>query len=123
MIIGQTIFVDGEPVISYYSPWFARRGNAAVFVCDVIQTADVNSFDVGVETKASEESDGSAVALASEPITLTANTRTSFEVGSGLAGAGFKDLVRFRYDLAWNGSGVDLGYLHFRMLNPAWLTD
>lgn len=125
MIIGHSLVSNSNnPGVTYYSPWFSKLGNSATFVCDIIQFADIAALEITVETKKLEESDDGASAVGSAAsITLTANVRTSFERGGGLAAAGFEELVRFKYVVKQAASPSYLGFIHFRMLNPSWLVD
>jgi len=125
MIIGQTLVAQNEsPANVYFSPWFPRGGNMATFTCDVIAvsaSADITSFAVEVETKNAEDGDNDADSLiggGGHTITLTAGTPTTFSAGQPLdsASQGFKQLVRFRYELTAKASTT--AYIHFRMLNP-----
>lgn len=129
MIIGQLL--DGALGTStYYSPWFPRAGNLAVFACEVVQTDGSPSFKITVETKDSESSDkdsGTVVPQggANNVITATANVITTFSVGAPLdstANNGFLQLVRFKYTLSTAVEG-SRPWVHFRMLNPIWLTN
>jgi hypothetical protein len=124
MLIGQTISSETASGNTYYSPWIPRGGNAAIFVVDVIETADLQSFTITAQTKAVEDDDSAASAVGgAKTVTLTNDTRTSFPRGTGVTGGGFQDLVRFKYVIKQASSPSDLGYVHFRMLNPAWITD
>ena len=78
-----------------------------------------------VETKNAEDSDKEAIELlaTTETITLTAGTITKFEAGANLdsANQGMQELVRFVYILtAQTGTQA---WVHFRMLNPSWLSN
>src|SRR5262252_9015983 len=128
MIIGQTIVATPDGVTTvYYGPWFHRNGNLAVMACDVIATSGLGAFVIDVQTKNTDESDKTVVnpnSGASNSITLTANTVTNFQVGAALTSTallGFKELVRFKYGITASGAGN--GWVHFRILNPAWLTN
>ena len=126
MWIGETLLTnDSMSGVTYYTPWFPREGNGATFVCEVLQTGDVETLQVTVETKNADEDDSAAVAVGTAAsITLTADTRTAFERGGGLAGAGFKELVRLKYTVVQSSvEGAPLGFVHCRMQNPSWLAD
>ena len=124
MILGATLCSNSSTGCTYYSPWFPRQGNGATFVCEVLQTGDLASLEITVETKNTDQDDSAAVAVgAAASISLTAGDRTSFERGNGLAGTGFKELVRLKYVVKQSASPTNLGYVHCRMQNPSWLTD
>ena len=128
MIIGQALLSQNSTTGNvYYSPWFPRGGNKAVFSCELIASADttndIDAFNIEVETKNAEDSDKDAVTLGSaNSITLgTDENITSFESGAGLSSAsqGFKELARFKYTVTAKANG--LAWVHFRMLHPSWL--
>jgi hypothetical protein len=130
MIIGQTLSSQSTSGTTYYSPWFPRGGNAAVFSCEVIASADtandIDTFTIQVETKNQEDSDKDAVDVGSAAtITLgTDENITSFERGASLsdgAAQGMKELVRFKYTVTARTSGR--AWVHSRMLNPSWLSN
>lgn len=99
MIIGQTVFAG-----TYYSPWFPRRGDAAVFAGEVI--AATGSMMLNVEHKNSEDADSAAAVLGSAIISSGVGT---------VSVTGMKELVRFKYFVGTSGNWV-----HFRVLPPAW---
>lgn len=124
MFFGATLFSSSDTGLVYYSPWVPKQGNSATFVCDMIASAAVETdgFTISVQTKANEEDDSAAVTLGSaQAIDITPDTRTPFERGLGIDDAGFKDLVRLKYSLTFNGSG--LSFVHFQILEPSWLSD
>lgn len=130
MIIGQLLDGNEDGSTTYYSPWFPRGGNRAVFACEVINTDQLLSFAVSVQTKNSESSDKDAGTFvpnngANNAITLSAGTITTFTVGAALddtANNGFLELVRFVYTL-YDETAGSRPWVHFRMLNPIWLTN
>ena len=93
MIIGVNLRSDDSTNgDTYFSPWFPRSGNKAVFSCDLINAApsgNIDEFSVQVQTKNSEDSDKDAVDLlgTAQAVTITAGTITSFEAGAGLDSA------------------------------------
>jgi len=130
MIIGQSLFSQSTTGTVYFSPWFPRGGNAATFACEVIAsadtTADIDMFTIQVQTKNAEDSDMSAVDVGTgASITLGTDEKvTNFEAGGKLSSAtdqGFKELVRFQYTVKAKTNGR--AWVHFRMLNPAWLSN
>ena len=129
MIIGETLMSSGSSQVkTYYSPWMPAEGNLAIVSCEVATTSNLTSFTVTVQTKNSRQSDKDAsnpAGGAANPITLTTETVTKFNVGAKLSDAvndGFKEWFRYKYQLTGPLSVGTDGYVHFRMLNPAWLT-
>ena len=130
MIIGEVLQGISGTAKTYFGPWMPADGNLAVMSCEVIQTDGMDNFNVTVETKNSEQSDKDAASPAggaSNAITLSAETITKFNVGAKLSdttNAGFKELFRYKFTSEASdaiGSG-GTGFVHFRMLAPAWLT-
>ena len=123
--IGQTVMAGDGTGTTYYSPWFPRGGNQGNFVCDLIATNKMSSFNIQVQTKNSEDSDKDRVNVGSPAtITLTKGEQTEFKRGAVLsdtANIGFKELVRFEYVLVAETSSV--GTVHFRMQNVSWLSN
>jgi len=70
------------------------------------------SLDWEVETKNGEDVDSAAVQVGSTQTVTTAGVTTTAKF------TGFKGLVRYRYK---TGLTVSMDWVHFRMLNPAWL--
>lgn len=127
MIIGQVLHAingaDGTETY-YFSPWFGRGGNLMGLVADIIATEGLKEFGVTVQTKNTEDADP-GTGLTSEMVVnpVTAGTHNSV-VGATLPGAtaGALELVRYRFRLEVAGTTAD-GWIHFRMLNPTWLTN
>ena len=129
MIIGQVLQVQVGTNQTYYGPWSSAEGNLAVVSCEVIQTAGLAGFEITVQTKNTEDSDKDQVSPAggtSNSITLSTETLTKFNVGAKLSDTtnlGFKELYRYKYFVDGGESDPGgTGFVHFRMLNPAWLT-
>jgi hypothetical protein len=128
MLIGVTIQSDSTGGDIYFSPWFPRGGNSAVFACEMIACADttndIDTFTVQVQTKNAEDSDMDAVDLLVSPQSIGLGTDegvTSFSAGAKLSDTGnqgMKALVRFKYMVKAKADGR--AWVHFRMLNPAW---
>lgn len=132
MLLGQTLCGIDDTTVAFYSPWFPRGGNLAKFTCQVFASADISgggeAFKITVETKNVDDSDKDVVTpqggglqtitLASPPVL------TTWEVGANLSSGntGFLELVRFKYWLISETSDVE-PWVHFRMLNPIWLTN
>jgi hypothetical protein len=132
MIIGQ-VLQGVEQKGTYYSPWMSAGGNLAVMSCEVIDSQGLESFKVSVQTKNSEDSDKDAAtpkdgANVSIGISTT-ETITKFNVGAklsatGATDVGFKEIFRCKYDVTGSESvGAGNGFVHFRVLNPGWLTN
>jgi len=111
MIIGQTLIMVAG---TYYSPWFPRQGDSAVFSAQAIAlTASfAGSLNVYIETKNAIQVDGSAG---------TATNGTFYLSAVGVAGtalvSGLSELVRFKYVPTGTTAGQ---FVHFRILPPAW---
>lgn len=126
MILGG-LLIGKSAATNYYSPWFPRGGNGAKMTCEVIADNGLDSFKILVETKNSDQGDNSATELNGpngETITLgTVYNRHDFDVGDDVDGGtqGCLELVRFKYIVDGPASGI--GWVHFRMLEPQWLTN
>lgn len=129
MVFGQTIRAPLSGAATYFSPWFPRQGSKAVFACNLIASAGVDTLEITVETKKPESDNTAAnildVAGGAASISLTADSTTPFERGLPVDGTGstqgFLQLVRFKYVLT---SDTDFrGWVHFRMLNTTWDSD
>ena len=105
MIIGQTVFGFSG---TYYSPWFPRQGDGAVFAAEVIANGSSGSLAFAIETKNKEQADsaGSIVGVSSY---LTSGVGT-------FSGSGLLELVRFAYRVG----AAPSSWVHFRVLPPAW---
>jgi hypothetical protein len=108
------------------------EGNLAVISCEVVDSAGLESFRITVQTKNPEDSDKDAVTPkdgGSVNIAITTTeTITKFNVGArlsatGATDVGFKELFRYRYDVEGPEGATGNGFVHFRMLNPGWLTN
>ena len=89
-------------------------------------SAKAVTFTVQVETKNQEDGDNSATELLVSPqsITLTAGSFTKFNAGEDLdsGSQGIKELVRFKYVIKTETANT-IAMVHFRMLNPSWLSN
>lgn len=109
MIIGQTIFMG-----SYFvSPWFPRKGDAALFAAEVL-AAGGGTLVFGVQTKNSEDVDALPNSASTGTI-ASSNSMTAGTIGTVTA-SGLKELVRFAYVV----SGTTAQWVHFRVMPPAW---
>ena len=131
MLIGQLF--DGQPntTVKYYSPWFPRAGNLAKFTCQVFASESLSGggegFKISVETKNADQSDKEVITPqggSAQAMTLTALALTTWEVGASLSSGntGFLQLVRFKYELISTSGSVE-PWVHFRLLNPLWLSN
>lgn len=128
MLLGQLLDGSKSKTVTYFSPWFPRNGNAAVFTCQVFDGVGLSGgsdvFRITVQTKNEEDSDKSSSAvLNGGPITIsmTPLAETSFHAGGNFSsGAGFLELVRFKYELV-NSTGTSDPWVHFRILAPNWV--
>jgi len=117
LAIGQTLLVGSFDGVRFYSPWFLREGNAATMTVEIIamsgSVSPTATLTVRVQTKNSEDADpAQGGGLASGTHTLTAN---ALGVESGRSHS-YKELIRFEYAV----TGSAGGWVHFRMLSPAW---
>jgi len=109
MIIGQTVFGG-----TYFSPWFPRRGDAALFAGEVIAAGGA-TLTLGLQTKNSEDADQNNITTASTG-TIASVTGIGAGVVGTVTGSSLKELVRFAYVAA----GSSTQWVHFRVLPPAW---
>lgn len=130
MIIGQTVLSGIEGLDeTYYSPWFGRGGSGAEFVMDILAISSGCVVTFTVETKSSEDDNQSAsVTSVLTSSSLSTVAQHGLKAGTDVAGSligssasGLQELVRFRYDVSSSGSTQE--WVHFRMLNPAWIGD
>lgn len=109
MIIGQTVFGG-----TYLSPWFPRRGDAAIFAAELI--AATGTLNFGIQTKNAEETDVAPLPSGTGTFTTSGNMLGSAPgVGTVQVTGGLKELVRFYY-----GVSSSTAWVHFRVLPPAW---
>jgi hypothetical protein len=110
MIIGQTLMGSSS---NYFSPWFPRQGDAAVFSAQIIAISGTSTLTVVVETKNTTETDASA----SQPANGTFSGTSASVITSGsTAVSGLDELVRFKYTV----NNAASAFCHFRVLPPAW---
>lgn len=103
MIIGQTVFGG-----TYFSPWFPRQGDGALFGAEALASTGTLVFQL--YGKAADEADVSAVAVSASSNFITGGTVVT------VAGTSLPQLVRFRYIISSSASN----WVHFRVLPPAW---
>jgi len=108
MIIGQTIFAG-----TFYSQWFPRQGNAAVFSGEMIAHSGSGTLTIVVETKNLSDTDVSGTLVGGTVQWTSLDDTTKATSG---AATGAKELVRFKYVFAASANG----WTHFRVLAPAW---
>lgn len=107
--------------MTYYTPWFPRGGDSAVFAFDVTAMTGNATVDVYAQTKNSETPDG-----ASSPDIVTANTK-SCSAGvnewkpAGTDWDGCLELIRFKIVVGSNDESPSMA--HLRALNPSWVTN
>lgn len=111
MIIGQTLMGSSS---NYFSPWFPRQGDRAVFSAQIVAISSTSTLTVVVETKNTEDTDSAAT----QPANGTFSGTAASVISSGAASpvAGLKELVRFKY--AVNDAASK--FCHFRVLPPSW---
>jgi hypothetical protein len=130
MFIGQSLLVDDEAGSTYYTPWFPRGGSGATLAVELIAASAGGSVIITPQSKNSEDDDqvGSLKShVASGSVTtlgITSWFAGSRNNGFGATGItdtqGFEELVRFKVVV---NDTEGLGFVHIRMLNPAWSTD
>ena len=133
MIIGKTIFarITDAPIeeSEYYSPWFPANGNRAAFTVQFVAGSNIDSFDVWVQTKTSEQSDKDVTTDQPTDAKGTISTTTAYEETTWVAGAalsdstnnGIRQLVRLKYVLKAAGSTKPC-WVTFRVVQPQWFT-
>lgn len=109
MIIGQTVFSG-----TYFSPWFPRQGDAALFSGEVVAAGGA-TLTLGIQTKNREDPDQNTITTASTG-TIASTTGLGAGVVGTVTGTGLKELVRFAYVSV----GTTTQWVHFRVLPPAW---
>jgi hypothetical protein len=131
MLLGQLLNGKPNTTVTYYSPWFPRSGNLAQFTCQVFGSEGLSggseAFKISVQTKNLEQSDkdvSTPQGGGAQTMSLTALALTTWEVGANLSSGntGFLQLVRFKYELI-SATGSGEPWVHFRLLNPVWLTN
>jgi hypothetical protein len=133
MLIGQVLIkplASPTPAGAYFSPWFPSGGNEILATVDVMAIlgasgSEATGIEIFIETKISEQDDaavrsfgpfGGAGGFAIGRSTFTAGTSLSDLTAS----SGLLELVRYRYEIVGGAGGV--AGIHFRMLNPTWLS-
>jgi hypothetical protein len=112
-VIGQTLVANGdEQPQYYYTPWFPRIADNAVFTYERIHSSLTTPEVVTVYHKDAEDA-GSEGALVSTTWTQLGSTSLYEAKCSDL-----REMVRFKVELA--SSAVEV--LHFRFLPPTWYT-
>ena len=124
MIFGQLLNSGASgQALDYYTPWFEREGNWAKMVADIIQISSANcTVTITVQTKNSEDSDGSISATTWGSGSITSTGLKDWAAGADLSSSsdGFLELLRFKITV----QGLDSQeWVHMRMLNPSWQTN
>jgi hypothetical protein len=112
--IGQTILVPGNTSQDYYTPWFPRVADRAVFTYERIH-ATAPAIAVTVFHKEAEEA-GDEGASAGSFSTSALGSTNLYEASC----SDLRELVRFKITIASDSSAV--GILHYRFLPPTWYT-
>ena len=106
MIVGITLMkMSGLP---YFSPTFARGGNAAVFACEGLQFSSGGTLDIDIEHKNVDDTSWSLLASFTQITTAIVETKDASAI---------KEQLRFKYTIG--GSQV-YSAVHFNMLSPTW---
>lgn len=119
MLIGETIVAKSGGNRSYFTPWFARQGDAATSTIEVIALSRSTQVLVEVYEKNSETTGDGAVNSTGSKVAKPTGT-FSFR------NTALKELVRYRITLQdESGPPPSLPpnpdiYCHFRMLAPQW---
>lgn len=113
MIIGQTVVMGSN---NYYSPWFPRQGDSAVFSVQLFATGPsfAGSLNVFMETKNNDQADSAAGTATNGTFSMSGTTPGVF--GTALVSS-LSELVRFKFVPNGTTAGT---YMHFRILPPAW---
>jgi hypothetical protein len=94
----------------YYSPWFPRGADNAVFMAEILKdTFTGNSMEITVYTKNAEDEGSGATPVA------TLSTLTGGFVEANVTG--LKELVRFGMEFKAGAAGEGA---EFRILPPTW---
>ena len=126
-IIGQVLFVpDSGSTEAYVSAWFPSNGNKIISTLNVIAIIDFGEIEVEVQTKNSEQDDGNAVTLGTTSGVQGVVGDTPWAAGADLLSGGVTgllELVRYQYTItAGKSAQGHASGVHFRMLNPGWLS-
>lgn len=115
MIIGELLMQSGDPV--YYSQWFPRQGDQAIFTVELLAVAsEAMGFVMTVETKNSDETDGDAVEAGNSGVLSGLGVSSTSVLG------GLKEWVRYMYTFSDVFGGTN-EWLQFIMLDPIWMRD
>jgi hypothetical protein len=107
MLLGETLAGTGAQ--SYEGFWMPAGGNEGIAAVEVFYVSVASRFTVALETKSSDETDGSTATLASVSISSTTPGIFKFDV------SGAKDLVRYTVS-----SEVGAAVIHFQLCQPLW---
>ena len=114
MLIGQSVLAPTGGT-KYYSPWFPRQGDACTVVIEALRASGaLTTFTCQVQTKNNEDTDSSATSVGSA---IAIGTSTTQSVTTMAARSGFKELVRYEYNVV--GSSATR-WIHFRSNPPIW---
>jgi len=115
-VIGETVVTTGvdEEAQAYFTPWFPRVADNAVFSYERIHSSLSTNETVTVFHKDAEESgdEGSSVTTFSSQIGTTGIFQATC--------SGLKEMVRFRVTTTSTASPE---MLHYRFLPPTWYDD
>lgn len=121
MILGHTIVaVDtgagGSTTV--YTPWIAGWGNSGVFAYEIIDIGGASpSLSAKVFTKNTEAADPGS----QKGTTSTKGAAGTYTIDDA---TGLLELVRMEFTLtATTEEGCCTAYVHFRPLNPSWMTN
>lgn len=106
MMIGQT----GMNGLNAFSPWFSRSELAAVFSAEVIDVGGGGTLSIDVQHRNNDETAATSLGTIG-PLGAAGVTSSTM--------TGIKEQVRFAYAV---GGTSDSDWVHFRMLNPSWIS-
>ncbi|MGK0155709.1 MAG: hypothetical protein ACI9SE_002674 [Neolewinella sp.] len=112
MIIGQTIQGDSRNNITFFTPWFSRAEDNAVFGYERIWSTLGTAETVKVFHKLTEDPGTGTVPTSGGTFAQLGSTGVFQAEPSDL-----KELVRFQITLF-----TTTGWLHFRFLEPNWFS-
>jgi hypothetical protein len=112
-MLTQIVALD-TTAVTYFTPWFPKGGDNAVFTLEKIQdTCVTTAFSAAVYHK-NQEDEGSAPGLPTTPVGTFATLTGAFQE---VDCSGLKDLIRFA--VTFRASAAGQGVV-FRFLQPTW---
>lgn len=108
MLLGETVTAkeSGQDNLGF---WMPAGGNDGVAGCEVFFVTGVDSFEVHLDTKSSDQDDASAASIGSVVISSSTPQSYKFDVAAA------RDLVRYRVASVRGGHSV-----HLQFAQPLW---